>query len=237
MHQDNLVHLSLLWRSKLCVNPAPSAALLLLGSLSDHLPFISFVSEWLDVDPHPPHMARILVSQALRLSQQPNLQSTTQCRFLLTKQISRARCSAVPGFHPVPLCFSSSCWWPGVGEGLGSHRIKALVHYFVLWGLLCSWGLYAVWFSLLSCCCFRVCCINYIFILFVVLGGVLCLTSHPTILNVLSYVNIFVENNMSHIKIKPTYLKRKKLGKNFLTILNILQMKSFGGFWSHSWKM
>ncbi|XP_073081600.1 nuclear envelope phosphatase-regulatory subunit 1 isoform X1 [Manis javanica] len=40
MLPDNLVHLSLLPRSKLCANSAPSPALSLLGSLSDSLPFL-----------------------------------------------------------------------------------------------------------------------------------------------------------------------------------------------------
>ena len=42
---------------------------------------------------------------------------------------------------------------------------------------------YAVWRSLLSCCSLKISCINYIFVLYVVLGRGLCLTYHAAIFN------------------------------------------------------
>ena len=74
----------------------------------------------------------------------------------------------------------------GLGVGLGPARSR--LWYITLFCEVCSvLQVYAVWCSLLSCCSFRISRINYIFILYVVSGGVLCLTSHTAILNLPTY--------------------------------------------------
>ena len=80
---------------------------------------------------------------------------------------------------PTPCSFSlppsSELGW---GKGLGSTRSQ--FWYFTLFREVCSVSLVqAVCQSLLSC--FRMSCICYIFVLYVVLGGGFCLTSHATI--------------------------------------------------------
>ena len=109
-----------------------------------------------------------------------------KCRFVLPEKISGVRYSVVPGLHslpPVSLPPTSELEW---GKGLGPTRPQ--LWYVTLFHEVCSFlQVYAVWCSPLSCCSFSISCINYIFLLYVVLGGSLCLTSHDTIFNPLVY--------------------------------------------------
>ena len=142
------------------------------------------------MDPCFPQAAEISVSPGMLLVlalQPPNQESTMQAPWnvgLCSQSrspelgIQQSQASTLS-----PLCFSSSHQWAKVGEGLGSCWAMALVHYPVPWGLFFTPGVCSFWRSPLSCCSFKISCINYIFILHAVLGGSLCLTSHAANFN------------------------------------------------------
>ena len=104
-----------------------------------------------------------------------------KCRFVFPEQISGIRYSAVPGLHSLPALFlfllqviwgGERAWVPpGHSFGMLPCSVRSALQ------------VYAVWRSPLSCCYFRISCINYIFTLYAVLGGGLCLTSHATMFN------------------------------------------------------
>ena len=133
-----------------------------------------------------PQVAGISVSPGILLAlafQPPNHESTMQavkCRFVLPEQISGVRYLAIPCLHSLPVLF---LFLPQVSWG-GERASVLPGHSFGI--LPCSVRsalLYTVWCSLPSRCSFRISCINYIFIFYVVFGGSHCLTSHTTIFN------------------------------------------------------
>ena len=103
MHPDKFVYLSFLLGSKLCAILAPLAALSLSGSLSDCPPravryeSLFSTSSW--------NLCLSRYSAFLSFPTTLNQQSTMQCSFMLPEQISRARCSSVPGLHSLPALF------------------------------------------------------------------------------------------------------------------------------------
>lgn len=97
---------------------------------------------------------------------------------------------------PFPLIFSSA---GELGWGKGSGPARSQLWYVTVYHQVCSFlQVYAVWCRLLSCSSSRISCINYIFIVYVVLGRGLCLTSHAAICN-LPYYTSFYHNNLLYV--------------------------------------
>ena len=180
---DNFVHLSLLPLSNLHANPTSSVAASLLGTLSDCPPFLF------------PRAARCgslsstkgwnisLNHSTCPSSPTPTTSRATHNICLCSKADFQGWVFSSPRLPPLP--YSVSLPPPhelGLGKGLGSagSRLWYLTQFHVVCSVL---QLYAVWCIFLSCCSFRIICINCIFVVYVVLGGGLCLTSHTTIFN------------------------------------------------------
>ena len=131
-----------------------------------------------------------------------------QCRFMLSEQISRGRCSAIPGLHSLPAPFpfllpvswgGGSAWVP-LDHGFGALPCSMRS---VLFSRCMQSG--AAFFPVALS---GLVVLNYIFVLYVVLGG-LCLTSHAAIFNssAINLMRPFLPASLPTLCTCPTLLK------------------------------